>query len=213
MSKNYLNCPNGHFYSRDFSSCPHCQSLSAAGNDTVASGPPSGGGGDGDSTLIMGGPVLRDESSTRKDGVGTTPMPGFGASGAKDDRTIVVGSSAKTVNPSHPQPVAQRKLMAWLVSYTWSDSGVDFRLFEGQNNIGRDAKNTVRITEDTSVSSEHAVVLCRAGKFYLQDKLSTNPSFVNGEELAPGATRELRDGDELTIGKTALLIRFAYNPQ
>jgi hypothetical protein len=168
--------------------------------------------GDGDSTLIMEGAGKGHLSKPRVETEGTWPSPLPGSGGGTGDKTIVVGPSRPRGEGPPASPTAQRKLTAWLISFTLSPFGVDFRLFEGQNNIGRDAKNSVRITEDSSVSSEHATILCRGEKFFLQDKLSTNPSYVNGEELLPGATIELKDGDELTIGKTVFRIRFAQVP-
>jgi pSer/pThr/pTyr-binding forkhead associated (FHA) protein len=39
--------------------------------------------------------------------------------------------------------------------------------------------------------------------------MSTNPSFVNGEEVMPGNTVKLKDGDSIMVGKTVLLLRYA----
>jgi hypothetical protein len=162
-----------------------------------------------DSTVIMDGSGAPSRTVMPGEQTETHRFPGPTGSGGSSDRTIVVGADRPTSGPVVGPAAAQRKLTGWLVSFTLSPFGVDFRLFEGQNVIGRDSKCTVRLSEDSSVSSEHAILLCRNGKYYLQDKMSTNPSFLNGEELPPGHTSEIRDGDELTIGKTKLWIRFA----
>jgi len=137
----------------------------------------------------------------------------FGGGSGDDGRTVVVSSAKKSGEPGDvPKSTPSRKLVGWLVSYTINELGIDFRLYEGQNNIGRDGKNTIRITEDSSISSHHATILCRGGQFYLRDEMSTNPSFVNGEEVMPGNTIKLKDGDSIMVGKTVLLIRFSALP-
>jgi len=133
--------------------------------------------------------------------------------GTDSGRTMVVPSKKAGQSQEEPtRPSPSRKLVGWLVSYSLSDLGVDFRLYEGQNNIGRDAKNTVRITEDGSISSHHATILYRGGQFYLRDEMSTNPSFVNEQEVLPGMTAKLADGDNIRVGKTSLLLRFSVLP-
>lgn len=209
MNKNYKNCDQGHFYPSTFSSCPHCQNQSSSAH---SAGPESG---DSDKTALMGN-ATKNAAGLSSDAT----SPGFmetvkvgtpmASSSADSGRTMVV-SSAKTSDAKgeEQRPSPSRKLVGWLVSYTISELGVDFRLYEGQNNIGRDAKNTVRITEDASISSHHATILFRGGQFYLRDEMSTNPSFVNEEEVMPGNTVKLADGDAIRVGKTLLLLRFS----
>jgi hypothetical protein len=212
MSKNYKNCEQGHFYASTLSSCPHCQNQ----NDTVASGPNMGN--DSDKTALMGG----DKKSFGNIGDQTGPShmetvkvgTPFAASGGDSGRTMVVPSTKSSEGKvEEAKATPSRKLVGWLVSYTISELGVDFRLYEGQNNIGRDGKNTVRITEDTSISSHHATILYRGGQFYLRDEMSTNPSFVNEEEVMPGNTIKLADGDEIRVGKTLLVLRVSVIPK
>ncbi len=210
MNKNYKNCDQGHFYPSTFSSCPHCQNQSSS--------TPSAGQGadDSDKTALMGN-ATKNAAGLSSDAtspgfmetvkVGTPMASSSGDSG----RTMVVPSSKGSEAKSEDQrPSPSRKLVGWLVSYTISELGVDFRLYEGQNNIGRDAKNTVRITEDASISSHHATILFRGGQFYLRDEMSTNPSFVNEEEVMPGNTVKLADGDAIRVGKTLLMLRFSF---
>ena len=217
MNKNYKNCDKGHFYPATYSSCPHCQNQS---EDNFPSGEAANyGSDDSDKTVIMGNgglnaanpQVSEGASSVTSDTVKVgTP---YGGVSVDDGRTVVVSSGKKTREQGEtPKSTPSRKLVGWLVSYTINELGVDFRLYEGQNNIGRDGKNTVRITEDSSISSHHATILFRGGQFYLRDEMSTNPSFVNGEEVMPGNTVKLNDGDTIMVGKTVLMLRFAVLP-
>jgi hypothetical protein len=211
MNKNYKNCDQGHFYPSTFASCPHCQNQS---NSTPSAGQ---GAGDSDKTALMGN-ATKNAAGLSSDATSPgfmetvkvgTPM--MATSSGDSGRTMVVSSSkGSEANAENQGPSPSRKLVGWLVSYTISELGVDFRLYEGQNNIGRDAKNTVRITEDSSISSHHATILFRGGQFYFRDEMSTNPSFVNEEEVMPGNTVKLGDGDAIRVGKTLLMLRISF---
>ena len=70
--------------------------------------------------------------------------------------------------------------------------------------IGRSQDAEVRIDWDTQVSSVHAEVRRLAGDWVLiDDGMSTNGTFVNGERVA--ARRRLRDGDQVRVGNTQLV--------
>lgn len=77
---------------------------------------------------------------------------------------------------------------------------------EGQADIGRDKKATVRIV-DEGISRRH----CRVrqlpmGKLLVEDLRSTNGTFVNGERIDKKA---LEDGDKIQIGSNTVL-RYAF---
>lgn len=212
MNKNYKNCEKGHFYPANLESCPHCNAQNDSG--FIQSDRNDMGIDDTDKTTLMGDkggstPGTLVDVNQRQTPLGeTTPIdsPIFGNSGSAD-RTVVFSGTGKKDHEKGSRPTSTRKLVGWLVSYTITEFGVDFRLYEGQNNIGRDSSCTIRITEDSSISSNHATILFRNDQFYLRDEMSTNPSFVNGEEVMPGNTVRLNDGDSITIGKTELLLR------
>ena len=46
--------------------------------------------------------------------------------------------------------------------------GVDYRIYEGNNTIGREPGNSITITKDTTISGTHANILYKKGKFYKQ---------------------------------------------
>lgn len=98
-----------------------------------------------------------------------------------------------------------KKMVGWLVSYTLNPLGVDFKIYEGKNFIGKDADCTVCIP-DQGVSGKHATLLFRAGKFRLRDNLSSNGTFVNGQDLED-ETQTLHDGDIIRIGNTDLMFK------
>lgn len=72
--------------------------------------------------------------------------------------------------------------------------------------IGRDSTSDVQLAWDGETSRLHAL-LERVGKDWvlIDDGLSSNGTFVNGERL--GGRRRLRDGDVVLIGATSLSYR------
>lgn len=70
--------------------------------------------------------------------------------------------------------------------------------------LGRHPNNSIRLI-DNAASKQHAVIVFDSGAYLLRDLNSTNGTFVNGVRIRE-ATR-LRDGDEITIGKSKLTFR------
>jgi len=103
------------------------------------------------------------------------------------------------------QPVSNtgRKLVGWLVSFSYNPLGQDYKLYEGRNIIGTD-KSCDIVVQDNLVSSKHLTILYRAGKFKFRDELSTNGTFVNEVMQEEG---DLQDGDQIRIGKTIFKFR------
>ena len=57
----------------------------------------------------------------------------------------------------------------WMLSIK-DKMGLDFKIYEGNNTIGRDASNTITIIGDPAVSSKHATIMFRVdNKFYIKD--------------------------------------------
>ena len=67
--------------------------------------------------------------------------------------------------------------------------------------FGRSADNTV-ILDDEFVSTNHAMVLLREGRWWVRDAGSTNGTTVNGQRV--NGETPLREGDELQIGRVRL---------
>ncbi len=101
----------------------------------------------------------------------------------------------------------RRKLVGWLVSYSLDPLGIDFKLFEGRNTVGRAAEHNIKLIQDPKVSSHHATILFRNGGFYVKDEMASNPSLVNEVEIDPGQTVQVQDGDILTFGDHRFLLK------
>ncbi|AWK73124.1 LuxR family transcriptional regulator [Rhodococcus oxybenzonivorans] len=80
---------------------------------------------------------------------------------------------------------------------------VDLSLESPRVTIGRSPGSDLPLTEDDEVSRLHAVVECVGSHWtILDDGLSRNGTFVNGERLA--GRRRLRQGDSIRIGATRI---------
>jgi len=105
------------------------------------------------------------------------------------------------------EPRKSRKIVGWIISFTLDEMGLDFRLYEGSNSIGRDATNNITIAKDSSISSKHAVILFRESQgFFIKDDMSANGTFLNGEELEIGKPYSLKDGDKIGFGRQTQFI-------
>jgi pSer/pThr/pTyr-binding forkhead associated (FHA) protein len=70
--------------------------------------------------------------------------------------------------------------------------------------IGRDPKNDV-VLDSSAVSREHAGVVLREGRWYLEDRGSFNGTYLNGTRVVPGTPMPLRHADRIEIGSEALI--------
>ena len=218
MSSEFKQCPNGHYYQGDH--CPYCKtSGSNAGSATSAK------------TAIYGGLGNPQSSTKTVSGIGGAPQATVGGGETIINNAAVHnqgGASSqmnRTSSPSNSTVFGDeydmggvpdgragvegyretRKLVGWLVSYTLDAMGVDYKLYEGRNIIGRDVECNISVN-DNMVSSKHAVILFRAGKYSITDSQSSHGTFVNDSdiELEP---YYLQDGDVIRMGKTVFKFR------
>jgi len=68
--------------------------------------------------------------------------------------------------------------------------------------IGRHPASDLQldIARDLDVSTKHAEIRFADGRYAVVDNMSTNGTFVNGDRVAAGSSRELRDGDVIGFG-------------
>lgn len=69
--------------------------------------------------------------------------------------------------------------------------------------IGRDPESDLWFdpTEDLDVSTRHGEIRAENGRYSVYDCRSTNGTFVNGERVPAGTSRELHDGDVIAFGE------------
>jgi len=139
-----------------------------------------------------------------------------------------VQRETKAIPPGSPHssgPVGgegdTRRIVGVLITYTWRPEGQLFPIREGKNFIG--AENVasevshrpcdIQIRTDPMLSAEHALILCRAGRYDLVDQMSSNGTFLSGE-LVPIQGIELRDNyADIKTGNTVwTFIKIAAPP-
>jgi len=60
---------------------------------------------------------------------------------------------------------------------------------------------------DSGVSRQHARIFSQGGVLYLEDRNSTNHSYLNGQQLLPWRPYAIHDGDEIRLGRLKLKLR------
>ena len=221
--KGFIKCSNNHFYKESLPSCPYCPDARGT------SKPPGGGATDPTQTArvnesgrteYFGGNTSATESfsgdKTKVFTPGDAPSgnagPGSGGGASAPhmpfDRTFIGGTPDTHISGEagsaggEKAPRAARRIVGWIVSYTLDPMGVDFRIYEGNNTIGRDPVNTIKISTDSTISGRHATILYRSGKFWMKDEMAANGCFLNGIEMEIQKAYEIHDKDELRLGNT-----------
>ena len=227
--KGFKKCNNGMFYKSSLSTCPYCKNCdgNSSSDDSTSvtddsteffgSGSTSteatkstqvfGGDSTGESTEIFGG----SSSSSN-----TVKVSNSDSNPIDMDRTFIGGADNSdetndegSNKSDNSKPRKSRKLVGWIISYTLDPMGVDYRIYEGNNSIGKAAGNTITIAKDVTISSKHVVILYKKGKFYIKDEMSTNGTFLNGEEIDLTRAYELNDCDEIRLGDSVFKFRSA----
>lgn len=120
------------------------------------------------------------------------------------DETIIELSDKD--NTKKYTPILGKKIVGWLITYTWDARGEDYKLYEGANIIGRNNEEAHVNLFDQKVTHKHCTILYRPleKKFKIYDEKSLNCTFVNGESID---TVELKDGDKIKIGETEFIFK------
>jgi hypothetical protein len=202
----FKKCPNGHYYQGG--KCPYCQS---GGQTTKA---PTEGGETQKTEIYVGIPdgetnVQNNPSATTVNDAGTVVVNPKKPS-SNSNRTVF-GTEIEEETPSGGIVIktttrTTRKLVGWLVSYSFDKMGVDYKLYEGRNIIGRDMDCNVTVAGDGMMSGKHATLLFRADKYILKDELSTHGTFVNDVDIIE-EHYHLQDGDIIRLGQTVFKFR------
>ncbi|MGH7616065.1 MAG: FHA domain-containing protein, partial [Gemmatimonadaceae bacterium] len=68
--------------------------------------------------------------------------------------------------------------------------------------VGRHPMSDFRFDpkQDLDVSTRHGEIRCVDGRYSVLDSNSRNGTFVNGQRVTPGGSRELRDSDVIAFG-------------
>lgn len=191
----FKQCVNGHYYQG--STCPYCK-----GNDNSTSG----------STFADANSNANNKTVPHGDGAQipeTEIINNGGGRRSNVHKATEFGTDYTDSNSGgfgvNSTPRFSRKLVGWLVTYSNDPLGMDYKLFEGRNIIGRDMDCNISVN-DGRVSTKHAVILYRAGKYSITDQQSSHGTYVNDEDIELNP-RYLNDGDIICVGKTIFKFR------
>lgn len=214
-------CPQGHPIDPAWSRCPYCEPMGSAARGapllpTVLEGSAAEASRAGRTTRLEVAseePVRERSRRTRLAGVGeidahaAAPQAasGPGTANALQDRRPVPAAAAGATGQQQPAATTSARLVAVLAAPSLRPEGAVFAIREGKNLLGAAAESDVCLKDDPQVSSEHALLLCRGRAFHLADRMSTNGTWVNGEELVGTHSVSLADRDRIRCGGTDLV--------
>ncbi|MBZ5727030.1 MAG: FHA domain-containing protein [Acidobacteriia bacterium] len=137
-------------------------------------------------------------------------MPADLRPGAAPVKRTVVDQSPSQLPPtqatSAPTVVVagagSKRIVGWVVVERGPQRDKDFRLYEGQNRVGRDANSHI-VLSDPLAGGAHAVINYDGTRFEIIDLASKNGTFLN-EKSTTVTREELKNGDVIRIGDTSL---------
>jgi hypothetical protein len=211
--KGFKKCSNGHFYKNDLAQCPHCQKEGNSGNPAVNSGndektgvwePRGGENADNGKTIIVG-----EKQSTKN----ATPK----ANDAPVDilHTYIVEEIEEESESGgvvvKKELRNKRKLVGWLITHAIDPMGIDYKIYEGKNVIGRNADCNITVNDKT-ISGEHATILYReADGFAIKDNGSAAGTFLEGKSL--GFSNDFHliyDGNSIKMGDIVFIFKTIF---
>lgn len=126
--------------------------------------------------------------------------------GSRAYEPTVIDDEVEPPRPSRSKKSRTRRVVGWLVGIEGACRGIDFRLHEGKNYIGRDARCEVNI-EDKKVSAGSVAQVVfdpRSKRFFSSDCDGTATiCYQNGEPLL--GRSQLKLYDRIELGDTTLL--------
>ncbi len=88
------------------------------------------------------------------------------------------------------------------------EAGGAVTLRRGRTTIGRDPHNDIVLHDDT-ISSEHAIIELRRGRYWLEDRRSTNGTRLGDRRLSAGEPVQLKGGDHVRFAEIDLMFALA----
>ena len=189
-----VKCENGHFYNNEESAnCPYCSGTSALGNTIPLDG---GNVAPLDNNI---GATIPLEAVQQTAGAINPTMPINPDGGV----TVIIDNDSN----SEIKPVR-----GWLVVIEGKKRGMDFKIHNGMNTIGRDKTNDIHFDFDPTVTGKNACSIAYDDVdtlFYIVLGESKNLVRLNRKPVF--GTTELKDNDIVQIGETKLVFRSLCN--
>jgi FHA domain len=102
-----------------------------------------------------------------------------------------------------------------LVVVRGAKPGMEYRLHEGENFVGRADEKAVDVDLEFQESPDrvwssrqHACITCGKSEATIEDLNSSNGTYVNRSRVPPGQKRRLENGDIIQIGEVQLKVGF-----
>lgn len=194
---NAHTCPKGHPMDPSWTSCPRCEAESRQQERSAADA----------MSQSFSENIERSPTMPRDTKISSNDEPRSGHPGTRVD----TGEDSEP--PVTQRAAPRRRITGVLVTFTWNSQGDLFVLYEGRNVIGKGYVESeggrpcdVLLHADSTMSNEHAAILCRAGRYELFDRQSTNGTFVD-ERFVESHGVELKDGAKIRTGATVWLLR------
>lgn len=208
---NLIRCEKGHFYdSEKFQSCPYCSSsarnmeVDLFGGDShtmpVNSSPMPSMGADIGKTMPLGGAAPINPGNSEK----TMPLGAAAPKPAMEEDVKTVAVIRKRVH--NDDNVGVNPVTGWLVCVQGREKGRDYRVYSGNNFIGRSETMDICIRGDDSISREkHACISYddKKNRFYIYQGDSRGLVYLNDEAVF--IPQLLNPYDTIEVGKTKLM--------
>ncbi|HSR58624.1 MAG TPA: FHA domain-containing protein [Candidatus Binataceae bacterium] len=184
----------------------YCDGCGAKLNPAAASPSPAAGAAPAESAPAPAAEAPKPE------GAATAEAPPASESPTGEIKPEAAAPSAAPA-PEAPAAAAAAAFKAKFVVVRGGRKGQEFPLEEGNNLIGRWDPETGSFPEvdldaddpEAKISRKHALLRIDSGKLTVEDIGSLNGTYVNRQpRLQPGSPVELKNGDEIIIGKTFL---------
>ena len=153
---------------------------------------------------VATGPASDDASSARGLLLGLIPAALLLAAGALYWRRRSRDPSADPVIAQAAQEMDAPPAQLLDVGGQLGEAGKAIPLARGQTRIGRDPHNDIVLDDDT-ISSEHAVIEVHGGRYWLEDRRSTNGTRLGDKRLEPDQRVQLKGGDHIRLADIDLM--------
>jgi hypothetical protein len=195
--KGFKKCSNGHYYLEEFDTCPFCQGASGSSASSKDGNAVAKIAGSGNKTQSVGGFGNAETEIIQPPTIGMPKPPTSNRTVFGDEVIRELEGGKQEVEIAYR---SGRKLVGWLVTYSFDTLGVDYKLYEGRNEIGRNAECNITVPDKT-MSGKHATILFKNGHYKIKDELSSHGTMVNDVDIED-AHHELHDGDVIQLGET-----------
>lgn len=193
----FTKCKMGHVYDDSkFRECPFCRSaeedenivnLDSEDTEALESTIP-------DYETLPSNESLRENQTGNDETIPDQTIPD--STLRKNEDIAIIAQKQSTV---------KKRIEGFLITYSHNPYGDYYPLYLGKNRIGRNKTSDI-VVNDLAMSGEHAVILFRGNKVFIEDRLSVNGTFINdGKESIDRAN--LNDNDIIKMGQTVFKIK------